>query len=125
MDDNTTPPFWLPEDVSIDFHRHIYICALCGTGKTLFPFGYDLADGRFWFHDAHGVRFYGAYIQTASGFEPYRVILGGVEYSGHASFIDAYWGLHAVHNAVMLEERHLQLYGRPHSDRCDACDDGL
>ena len=118
--------FWMPDEVSIDFHRCCYLFATLGSARRrLFPFGYDLVDGRFWLHDAHNVRFYGAYIQTDIGFEPYRVILGGVEYSGHKTFVDAYWGLHAVHNAVMLEERHMQVYGRPHSDRCTECDDGF
>jgi hypothetical protein len=112
--------FWMPEEVSVDFHRHLWVIA----HRMRHPFGCDLKRGRFWLHDIPSVnlKFYGMYIQTDIGFEPYRVLLGEVEVGGYASFVDAYRGLHDIRTTVMLQHRHVECFGHPWTDACDPLD---
>jgi len=113
--------FWMPEEITIDFRRHIYVIA----HRMRTSHGYDLERGRFWLLDQPDVNltFFGMYIETAScGFDPYRVMLGGVEVGGYTSFVDAFWGLHAIRNMVAIEQRHLSVFGHPCTDACDPLD---
>lgn len=109
----------MPEQVSVDFHRHIYVIAQ----RMQQPYGYDLKRGRFWLLDRGKLLYYGLRIETAFGFEPYRVVLGhDIEVGGYASFVDAYWGLFAIRNELALQHRHVRYFGHPWTEECDPLD---
>jgi hypothetical protein len=119
MDTMTTPRFWMPEQVSVDFHRHIYVIA----HRMKQPYGYDLKRERFWLLDRGKLLYYGLRIQTDFGFEPYRVIIGdNIEVGGYTSFSKAYWGLIAIRNELAIQHRHVRYFGHPWTEECDALD---
>ena len=112
--------FWMPEEVAIDFRRHVYVFA----HRSRTPFGADVNRGRFWLHDRPNIKLshFGAYIQTSCGFDPYTLVIGGQVVDDYPTFVEAYWGLQRWANAIRIEMRHVKVFGHPCSDGCDPLD---
>lgn len=125
----TTLHFWTEAELTADFWFSCYLLSTLGRRRWPdWPFRYNLDTGQSWVQEDEssrkiGISYYGMYVTTAIGFEPYRVMLGGIEMGGYQSLWEALTASTTVlRNDIMLATLHMENYGQPCSEICDACD---
>ena len=126
MEPNAIPHFWTEDQISADFWASIYVFSFIASQRWPdYKFGYDLETEQFWVvgatGDKHaGVSYYGMTVETAIGFEPYSVMLGGLEMGGYYTFLEAFTAMTTVlRNTIAIAQWHMQSVGKPCNSSCN------
>jgi hypothetical protein len=126
MEPNMHPHFWTKTEISADFWASVYIFSFIASQKWPdYKFGYDLETEQFWVLGSHedersGISYYGMTVETAIGFEPYRVTLGGLEMGGYDTFFAAFTAMTTVlRNTIAVAQWHMDAVGGPCNDSCN------
>lgn len=127
METNTHSHFWTEAEISADFWASVYIFSFIASQRWPdYKFGYDLETEQFWVLGSpedrrDGVSYYGMTVETAIGFEPYSVMLGGLEMGGYYTFLEAFTAMTTVlRNTIAVAQWHMEAVRKPCNNSC-AC----